>query len=280
MHTPSSRDHIPIARGSRPSRTTPDCCASRPSFQPAQVARYSLHAHTGPTDKEGDGLGRLGAQPLGQTTRPIARTSSGTLGCEPSRGGASRRARVPAPVARRWPPRAPGPRARHRRRRTAPGPEDEPLVTKVEPAPATPGGERHLSDDALPVPRPPARRRPSLAGSVARRRAGRVPRQLASRGPPRPCRPRGRARRPQRRLGQSPGLVGAHDSTEARDSIPLSCCARPPLSDLERRHGVGDADQQDQPFGDEVDDSPGERLHARQRLLGVAPRPSARSRPR
>ena len=214
----------------------------------------------------------LGRSRSASTTRPSGRTSSGNGGSAPSSGsGASVR---PSASTRR-----PGARllaGALGERGVGVGeplrrPQHEPLVAEIERAPATPRGERHLGDDRAWRRRPPARRRRSPPGSGCE--TARWRRSVASsRASDRLVRA-GRGTSPTTRSVGSvsvPVLSVQTMSTEASDSIALSCCASTPaLRHLERRHRRGDADQQDQSLGDEVDDPGRDRLHARGRGLGV-----------
>ena len=132
--------------------------------------------------KERDRLGRVGAQALGehhQTERPHV-VGKLRLGA----GGGQRR--LAAPERQHPSPGAPLLSARARRAGSALGeplrrPQHEPLVAQVERAPATPRGERHLSDDATSrhnLREPGVRDR--LERQVARRRARSVARERTS----------------------------------------------------------------------------------------------------
>ena len=116
-----------------------------------------------------------------------------------------------------------------------------------------------------------ARRRPSPPPSPASR--DRLQRRVARRGARRVAR-RARAAsvasstpaagtsadHAQRRLGQRAGLVGADDvdRRERLDRVEL-LGEHPAPGHLEGGHRRGEADQQDQPLGDEVDDPRGQR---------------------
>ena len=92
-------------------------------------------------------------------------------------------------------------------------------------------------------------------------RAGRVARERARQRRLRPRRrPAPAPTTPQRRLGQRAGLVGADDVHRGQrlDRVEL-LGEHAALGDLERRHRRGEADQQDQALGDEVDDPGGQR---------------------
>jgi hypothetical protein len=71
---------------------------------------------------------------------------------------------------------------------------------------------------------------------------------------------------PQRGLGQRAGLVGQHDVDRGQrlDRVEL-LGQHAPLGHLEGRDRGGEADQEDQALGDEVDEPGGQRLHARRR---------------
>ena len=165
------------------------------------------------------------------TTRPSARTSSGNGGSGPAVGsGAS-----DAPERQHAPPAA-RLRARPLGERRVGGGEPlrraqhEPLVAEVERAPAPPGGERHLRDDAARVDV----RQPGVRDRLQRRVARRARWRRSSRQ-----RARQRRLRPRPSAGTSPTTrsVGSVSvpvlsvqttSTDASDSTAFSCCASTP----------------------------------------------------
>ncbi len=149
--------------------------------------------------------------------------------------------------------------------------QHETLVAQIERAPAPPGGEWHLPDDAALVDGRQPGVRDRLERRVARRGASGVACQLARERPLVHAVGRHQANQTQRRLGQRAGLVGADNvhRGERLDRIEL-LREHAALRHLEGGHRRGEADQQDQALGDEVYDSGGEGLHAGARGLDAS----------
>ena len=166
-----------------------------------------------------------------RTTKPSGRTSSGNGGIGRGRGqrrvGAAER-QHPAP--RGWPPRAPRSASAGVGAGEALGrAQHEALVAEVERAPAPARGERHLGAHRRGVDVGQRRRRRSPPGSgcaTARwRRSSRAPRASAASSAP------SAGTSPTTRSVGSvsvPVLSVQTTSTEASDSIALSCCASTP----------------------------------------------------
>ena len=129
--------------------------------------------------------------------------------------------------------------------------EHEADAADPQAAPAAAGEERHRLVGRLRRSRAAPLRSPSASGSGPRRRrrSGRARR----RAPPRSCpAPAAASTRRSEAVVSVPVLSMQIVSTEASDSIAFSCCdSAPRAGHAQRRRGIRDRDEQDQPLGDE-----------------------------